>query len=90
MSVKTVTEILPIIVEIGERAARWNTAIPEANAIQIYAADDKYSIWQDSRGHTLSIELSLLKTTFDLFRMVELLTLLFQPVQTKGDDLFND
>lgn len=52
MSVKTVTEIRPIIVEIGERAARWNTAIPEVNTIQIYAADDKYSIWQDSRGHT--------------------------------------
>lgn len=44
MSVKTVTEIRPIIVEIGERAARRNTAIPEANTIQIYAADDKYSI----------------------------------------------
>lgn len=48
-SVKTITEMT---VEIGERAARWKTAILEANTIQIYAADDEYSIWQDIRGHT--------------------------------------
>lgn len=75
MSVKTVTEIHPIIVEIG------NAAILQANTIQV--SEQMTRILCDETVEVTHLELSLLKTTCDSFRMVESLTLLFQTVQAK-------
>lgn len=81
MSVKTVTEIRPITV--GQESELPAETLPSPRQIPFKCMQQMASIPCDEKVEVAQIELSLLKTTFKSFMMVESLALLFQTVQAK-------